>query len=72
MTPRHKCSSTMAKRVIRVEVEADLHEAILQEASKQGMTKEEVVRICAEKFLSKVYDTSKNKTSQMSKKPKRA
>jgi len=47
----------MAKRVIRVEVEADLHAAILQEASKQGTTKEEVIRKCAEKFLSKVYDT---------------
>jgi hypothetical protein len=50
----------MAKRIIRVEVEADLLKAIEQEAAKQGKTSEEVVRNSAQIFLSKVYDTLKS------------
>jgi hypothetical protein len=58
MTPCHNYETTMPKRRICIEIEADLHEAIGQEAARQGTSKAEIVRKCAQNFLSKVYDTS--------------
>jgi precorrin-6B methylase 2 len=61
----------MAKRRIRIEVENDLNAAIQKEADKLGISKAEVVRSSAQKFLSKVNDTSKNSETNQDRKTRK-